>query len=1126
MVFFTKIKPMKRKTTVKIGIALGAALLGSILFSSSAPPADKLFSLLSSKETGIKFNNKLKDTKEHNIMIYSNFYGGAGVGIGDVNNDGLADIYFAGNQVSDRLYLNKGGMKFQDITKQAGILDDGGWSSGVVFGDVNQDGLTDIYVCRELYDDQPDLRKNKLYINQGNNKFEESAEAFGLANSERTRGATFLDYDKDGDLDLFLLNQPPNPGDYSPFYNTELLLDEYSPRLMENQGAKFVDVTEKAGLLKAGFPNGVSASDINGDGWTDLYIANDFWVPDFVYVNNGDGTFSNKADEALKHMSYFSMGVDAGDMNNDGLLDLMVVDMVAEDNYRLKANMSGMNPDKFWKVVEEGGHYQYMFNTLQVNNGDLSFSDIAHLGGIATTDWSWTNLFADLDNDGWKDIYVTNGLLRDIRNSDATKKVAKAIETRIAEYLKKNPNPQGISIWDLVDINKVLGLVPSEKLQNYAFQNKGNLSFEKKMEDWGLDHKTFSNGAAYADLDNDGDLDLILNNVNEEAFIYQNNSEALSGHHYLRVELINDAEGVAKMGSKIWVKTAEGKQLIELTSARGIYSCSEDLAHFGLGENTKIESLEVEWPDGKVNRINNPKVDQTLKVLYSKAKKPRRGNGINMIKPLFHNRTKDLSLACQHKENDFDDFEKQVLLPHKMSNYGPSLAVGDVNGDGLDDFFLGGAVASSGQLMLQQLDGTYSPAVISAFNRDALHEDVGASFFDADNDGDLDLYVVSGGNEFDVEAAAYQDRLYLNDGRGQFDKAKDWLPDMKFSGSKVVPEDFDQDGDIDLLVTGRHIPWAYPEPATSVLLRNEGNQFINVNETLAPDLIDVGMINDARWVDLDGDQQKEIVLVGEWTPITILGWENGAFKDKTEAYGLAESTGWWYSVEAADIDNDGDMDLVAGNLGLNYKYRATAEEPFEVFYYDFDNSGSKDVVLAYYNFGKQFPLRGRACSSQQIPAIKEKFKTYDLFASADITTVYQDEKLQQALHLQAQTFASVYLENKGNGQFQLTPLPQAAQWSSINDILIEDFNEDGKQDLLMAGNLYSAEVETPRNDAGIGVLLLGDGKGNFEPLSKAESGFYVPYDVKNLAKLNKQAVLVGCNNAALQIFQWGESVQK
>lgn len=834
---------------------------------------------------------------------------------------------------------------------------------------------------------------------------------------------------------------------------------------------------------------------------------------------------------------FYSMGVDAGDINNDGLLDVMVADMVAEDNYRLKANMSGMDPSAFWKVVDEGGHYQYMFNTLHLNTAlpqaeyaEVAgaeakggyFRDIAQLAGVASTDWSWSTLFADLDNDGWKDLHITNGLLRDIRNSDASKKFAKYIESSISAYLAKNPNPEGISIWDIADVNKALDFTPSVPIMNYAYRNRGDLTFEKVNKDWGFEQKTFSNGSAYADLDNDGDLDLVINNVNGVAMVYQNNAQALLKHHYLRVHPVADNPGVSTLGVKVWAETSAGIQFFETTSVRGMYSTSELTAHFGLGDQTEVSVLRVRWPDGREQVLNNVSADQVLTIRYSDAasdaivEKTTPAN-----QPLFTNITSQQAAPIRHTENDFDDFEKQVLLPHRMSNLGPGLATGDVNNDGQDDFYLGGASGQPGQLYMQQEDGMFTKLDQPVWAADAMSEDMGASFFDADGDGDLDLYVVSGGNEFAPQSAEYQDRLYLNDGNGQFSKAAEALPEMRQSGSKVYPEDIDQDGDLDLFVAGRHVPWAYPEPASSTLLLNEGGTFVDATAQLAEDLLDVGMVNDAVWVDFTGDGIKDLALVGEWMPVTLLKNDGNHFTNVTADYGLDHSTGWWFSIAAADMDGDGDQDLVVGNLGLNYKYQASEEEPFEVYYYDFDENGSKDVVLAYYNFGTQYPLRGRSCSSQQVPMIKEKFASYDLFASADLVDVYEEDNLEQSLNYQANTFASVYLENTGRGKFNVHELPTEAQISSVNDILIGDYNQDQHLDILLAGNLYGAEVETARNDASVGLVLLGNGQHQFTPITPAQSGFFAPTDVKNMGTVQGSQgtnILVGSNHGSMQIF--------
>ena len=1080
-----------------------------------------IFQRVHSKNSNINFINKITETKEDNVFIYDNFYAGAGVGLGDINNDGLIDIYFCGNQVKDKLYLNKGNFVFEDITKSSGIETiDIGWSSSVTMEDINNDGRLDIFVTKELYDDKPEWRRNKLYINQGNNKFIEVAQAVGLGDTLRTRGAVFFDYDKDNDLDAFLLHQPPNPGMYSKYKplvkDGDLLTETYAPRLYENRKGQFVDVSKEANILRPCFANAVSVADINNDGYQDIIVANDFEAPDMLYINSGDGTFENIANDAFRHTSFYSMGIDVADINNDSLLDMLIVDMAAEDNFRLKSNMSGMNPKKFWNIVNKGWNHQYMYNVLQMNNGNSTFSDVANFSGVSSTDWSWSPLIADFDNDGFKDIFISNGLMRDIRNTDADAKIKLFIHNKIQDYLKVNGNVDGIEIWDIVSYKELANIYPSSKLQNKLFQNKKNHKFEDVSSFWGIKEKTFSNGAAYADLDNDGDLDLVINNINDEALVYKNNSK----NNFIRLSLKSKKNNPIQ-GAKVYLKEGDNSQFIEIQGVRGMYSTSESIAHFGIGNKNKIDELSIVWPNKRKTVLKNVAANQEL-IIYLEESKKSKETILSKNKKIFTEVAKGKKIKYKHKENDFDDFEKQVLLPHKLSQFGPSLAVADVNNDGLEDVFVGAAVGFLPKLFIQTRKGEFIPKVNEAFKADILKEDLDALFFDIDNDGDQDLYVVSGGNEYVKGSDNYKDRLYINDGKGNFTKKNNLLDNNPISGSVVVASDFDNDGDLDIFIGGRLTPHKYPVPSDSKLLENVEGNLVDVTNKYAPELNNLGMVTDAIWTDYDNDGDEDLMLTGEWMPLTLFKNNKGKFK-KEKIKGLEDSEGWWFSIEEGDFDNDGDMDYIAGNLGLNYKYKTSEKAPFDMYYEDFDGNGTDDIVLGYYNYGKHYPLRGFSCSSQQVPSLKKEIKKYDIFASMEIKDIYDTKKLRKALYYKTKTFASSFVENLGDKGFKVSALPERAQFSNVNDILVRDFNFDGNLDVLLVGNLFVSEIETTRNDAGTGVVLLGDGKNNFKEMSSFESGFFAREDAKKMKIITKgkeKLLIVANNNDWLQVFKF------
>jgi len=1060
------------------------------------------FNRISPTKSGIHFINQISEDFAGNFMVYDGYYQGAGVGVGDINNDGLSDLYFAGNNVSDKLYLNKGNFVFEDITAKAGITPHNGWSTGVTFGDVNGDGWQDIYVCQFLWQDIS-RRPNKLYINNGDGTFTERAKEFGLNDPGLSTNAVMFDYDKDNDLDLYVANQAPNHKDDKKQFKTKRDY-RYTGRLYRNEdNKKFTDVTGEAGLVHFGFGLGVVATDLNNDGWTDLYCAMDFDEPDLMFSNNGNGTFTNKANESLAHMSNFSMGVDIADINNDGWMDFFVADMVAPGHERIKTQMSGMNPKKFYALVDFGYHHQYMYNSLQVNNGNGRYSEVSQLAGVSSTDWSWTTLFVDLNLDGHQDLFISNGHKIDSRDNDYNIE----LEKFVAELKSKGQvDEQGVP---KIDALTLLDMAPSVKLSNFAFENGGDYTFQDRASEWGLGDKGWSHGGAYADLDNDGDLDLVLNNMDEPAGLYRNESKGSA--NYLIVNATNN-NGPA-LNVKVQIATNNGKQYREITPYRGYMSCSAPIAHFGLGNTESIDELTVIWTDGTATTMQNVKANQSLSIDYASAKRQP------WVKPSVSNTIFALQSEelFSHIENEHNDFEDEILLPHKVSTLGPCLAIADLNGDGLDDAYAGGANGQAGALLIQNPDGSFTKTT-GPWEAHASQEDISAIFFDTDGDGDEDLYIASGGNEMQSNSGYYKDRMYINNGSGNFSNGTNHIPDIRVSTDALAAGDYDRDGDIDLFVGGRQLPNKWPYPVTSFVLENDGNGNFAIAKNDA--LKEFGMVTDAQWVNLDDDEDLELVTAGEWMPIKVLDLQNGAFVDNTAEYGLAESSGWWNTVKVADIDNDGDMDLIAGNLGKNIKYKASAEEPFKVYSADFDENGSNDIYLGYYEHGNLFPVRGRQCSSDQMPFIKEKFPTYNEFAAASVEQILGPE-VEGALILEAKTFESSVFVNNGDGVFKQMALPNRAQFSTIQDMIIEDFDNDGDLDILAAGNYYNREVETRRSDGSVGLLLLNDGVGNFSEVPPAVSGFNAWMDARAMGLLKSQTgqvLIVANNNGPFQLF--------
>ncbi len=1097
-------------------------LLFIIVMISCKEQPVPMYETLDSEQTGIHFANNLVYSDTLSVLDFEYLFNGGGVAVGDINNDGLQDLYFTGNMTSGKLYLNRGNWKFEDITEKAGVTTSI-WGNGVTMVDINQDGYKDIFIAVAGTRNTPQRKKhNLLFINNGNNTFTESAEKYGLVGTGHNIQAAFLDYDKDGDLDVYFLRNAfveysrnrARPKSVKGESST-------TDQLYRNNGDNtFTDVSDETGILIEGFGLGVQVCDINDDGWSDIYVSNDFITNDLLYINNQNGTFSNQARKYFKHATYNAMGNDIADFNNDGLVDLVEVDMLPDDNYRWKVTIMGNTYDEFQNSLRYGYEPQYVRNTLQLNNGNGTFSEIGYFAGIEATDWSWSPLFADYDNDGLKDLFITNGYRQDITNLDFIKFSERASRMGTPEANKK----------ERLDM---LAKIPGIVVHKYMYHNNGDLTFTDQSASWGLSTKAYSNGAAYADLDNDGDLDLITNNIDEPASVFRNskmNGENKDSINFLRIGFIGPILNREGLGTKVYLRNKGTLQYQYFTPFRGFLSSMEPYLHFGLGSVSTIDLVEIIWPDGNVQILEHVKSNQVLTLKYSDAK-PQIQKSKNEIQLLFTPLPESASLQYTHNENDFVDFKVQPLLPHMHSRNGPGVAVADVNGDGLDDFFIGGAAQQSGALFTQQRDGKFVKSVSAKI--DSLADDMGVLLFDADKDGDEDLFVVTGGTEEEKDSRIYKDHLYLNDGMGKFNVSPTSLPDSYQSGSCVIASDYDHDDDLDLFVGGRIIPGEYPLPADSYILRNDSDnklcRFTNVTNEIAPDLIKIGLVTSALWTDVDNDGWTDLLIAGEFMPITYFKNKEGKHFDKMNVPSLAHSSGWWNSLTAGDFDRDGDMDYIAGNLGLNTRYKGNVKEPLCVNASDYDKNGSIDPVLSLYINGEKQVAHSWDDLVKQMSPIRARFRTYAPYAEVSFEKSFSNTEITSSYEVRGEWFESSYLENKGNDDFVLTPLPTQIQFSPIYGATAGDYDHDGKLDVLLVGNSYATEVSTGRYDASIGAYLQGDGKGKFKYIPVTKTGFVVDQDAKGLATLVKadgtELILAGINNGKLKVHQKNRSAK-
>jgi hypothetical protein len=1098
-------------------------IVSTALLFSCNKNNEPVFTRLTAENTGITFSNRITETNARNVFNFEYVYNGGGVALGDFNNDNLVDVYFTGNQVENKLYLNKGtqngsDIHFEDITEKSNTTGEGKWCSGATVIDINNDHLLDIYVCASV-SKVADRLANMMYVNQGVDKsgvpiFKEMAKEYGIADTTHTTNAAFFDYDNDGDLDLYLLVNEMEKVRYPNKYVDKVVdgSSRRTDRLYKNDGTNekphFTNISKQAGILIEGYGLGLNITDINRDGWKDIYVTNDFLSDDLLYLNNKNGNgFTDHSAQYFKHTSFSAMGNDVEDLNNDGLVDIVALDMIPADNYRKKMVMPANNYSTYQNNEKFHYNYQYPRNTLQINQGNNPktgqpvFSEMGLLSGIAETDWSWCPMVTDFDNDGFRDIVITNGFPKDITDHDY---LVYRYQTAVQQQLT------------LEELSK---MIPSAKTVNYAFKNKGGKSgdlpqFEDVSTQWGMDIPSFSNGAAYADLDNDGDVDYVVNNINDSAFVYRNNSVQLkpAESNFLRIKCQGLSNNINGIGAWIDISYNHGeKQVYENTPYRGYLSTIENVAHFGLGKIKTVDEVKITWQSGKISILKNVKANQVLTVDEKSAIDIKTMSIINYQLSIFKNISDSLLINYVHEETDAIDFNVQKLLLHKFSQYGPAIAVGDVNGDGVEDIFIGGSTNHKGTFLLQDKNGKFTAKDLIKGETDAtkLSEDAGVLLFDADRDNDLDLYIVSGSNEAQIGLMMYQDRFYENDGKGNFTENKQALPPFLKSGSCVKAVDFDHDGDLDLFVAGRVEVNAYPKPVSSYVLRNDGKNgthFTDITVQFAPELQNIGLVCDAVWTDYDNDGWQDLMLAGEWTPITILKNEQGKSLKRIENQELKSQVGFWNSLASGDFDNDGDMDYIAGNLGINTMNKVSDEFPLTVYGKDFNNDGLYDAIPTVFFPDKdkkrhEVPFNTRDDLIKQVTTFKERFDNYSKFASADIYGVLAKSDVENALVLKANNMNSSYIENLGEGNFKISALPIQAQIAPIFGMLIEDFDEDGNLDVLMVGNDFGNEVSVGRLDAFNGLLLSGNGEGEFMVNNLIQAGFLVGGDAKGLIRI-------------------------